>query len=50
MGTRLGNPVTHDAAGHLTADGSGRIYVYNQAGQLSQVLQGTTLLASYYYN
>jgi len=50
MSTRLGSAVTHDAARHLTADGSGRNYVYNQAGQLSQVLQGSTLLASYYYN
>ena len=42
--------VTHDAAGHLTSDGSGKTYVYNQAGQLSQVKQGATLLATYYYN
>ena len=50
MSTRLGTAVTHDAAGHLTSDGSGKTYVYNQAGQLSQVKQGATLLATYYYN
>ncbi|GBL45309.1 PKD domain protein [Sulfuriferula multivorans] len=50
MSTRLGSPVTHDAAGHLTSDGSGKTYVYNQAGQLSQVKQGATLIATYYYN
>ena len=48
--TRRGAAVTTDAAGHITADGSGRNYIYNQAGRLSQVLQGTTLLATYYYN
>jgi RHS repeat-associated protein len=50
MQTRRGAAVTTDAAGHITNDGSGRNYVYNQAGRLAQVLQGTTLVASYTYN
>ncbi|WP_283745172.1 RHS repeat-associated core domain-containing protein [Sideroxydans sp. CL21] len=39
-----------DAAGHVTSDGLGHVFVYNQTGRLAQVLQGTTLLASYSYN
>ena len=50
MSTRLGLAVTHDAAERLTADGTGRTFAYNQAGQLYQVRQGGTLIATYYYD
>lgn len=50
MSTRLGLAVAHDGAGRLTADGTGRTFDYNQAGQLAQVKQGGTLIASYYYD
>lgn len=50
MSTRLGLAVTFDAAGRLTADGTGRTFAYNQAGQLYQVRQGGTLIATYYYD
>ena len=50
MATRHGAGVTLDAAGNITADGLGHTFVYNQTGRLAQVLNGTTLLASYYYN
>ena len=50
MSTRLGQSVTLDAVGNIISDGSGKNFVYNQAGRLSQVKQGATLLASYYYN
>ncbi|TCV77495.1 YD repeat-containing protein, partial [Sulfurirhabdus autotrophica] len=49
MATRLGATVTLDPAGHITADGTGRTYTYNQAGQLATASKGS-LLASYYYN
>lgn len=50
MLTRRGLSVTLDNAGNITADGTGREYVFNQAGQLAQVKQNGTLIASYYYN
>ena len=50
MATRLGAAVTLDPAGHVTADGSGRSFVYNQAGQLYQVLKNNVLYATYSYN
>lgn len=50
MLTRRGLPVTLDAAGNITGDGTGRTYVYNQAGQIAQVKQSGILIASYYYN
>lgn len=50
IATRLGANVSYDAAGHMTSDGSGKTYGYNQAGQLNQVWQGSTLLASYGYD
>jgi RHS repeat-associated protein len=48
--TRHGVTVTLDAAGNLTNAGGGRTYVYNQAGQLSQVKQSGTLIVTYIYN
>ncbi|WP_283745174.1 RHS repeat-associated core domain-containing protein [Sideroxydans sp. CL21] len=50
IATRRGLAVSVDAAGHVTSDGLGHVFVYNQTGRLAQVLQGTTLLASYSYN
>ena len=48
--SRNGVAVTTDAAGNITNDGLGHTYVYNQAGQLSQVQRGATVIANYYYN
>ena len=48
--TRRGATVTTDAAGHITSDGAGHNFIYNQAGRLSQVFQGSSLLATYSYN
>lgn len=50
MLTRLGATVITDLAGHVTADGTGRTFTYNQAGQLSSVSKNNVLLASYYYD
>lgn len=50
MTSRHGVTVATDAAGNITTDGRGNTYVYNQAGQLGQVLQGTTLIATYIYD
>lgn len=50
MSTRLGLAVTYDTAGRLTADGTGKTFSYNQAGQLYQVKQGGTLIATYTYD
>jgi RHS repeat-associated protein len=47
---RRGLPVTTDAAGNITADGTGRTFVYNQAGQLAQVKKDGILIATYVYN
>ena len=48
--TRLGINVSYDPAGNITADGTGRTFTYNQAGQLYQALKGGILQATYYYN
>jgi RHS repeat-associated protein len=50
LNTRLGINVSYDPAGNLTADGTGRTFTYNQAGQLYQALKGGILQATYYYN
>ncbi|TCV82702.1 RHS repeat domain-containing protein [Sulfurirhabdus autotrophica] len=50
MLTRRGLSVTTDAVGNITADGTGREYVYNQARQLAQVKQGGILIATYTYD
>jgi RHS repeat-associated protein len=42
--------VTHDAAGNLTADGLGRTFFFNQAGQLYQVKLNGILIATYTYD
>jgi hypothetical protein len=47
MSTRLGLAVTFDAAGNLTADGTGRTFTYNEFNQMDQVFQGGVLLATY---
>jgi len=48
--SRNGVTVVTDAAGNITNDGKGNTYSYNQAGQLAQVLHGTTLIATYTYD
>jgi RHS repeat-associated protein len=53
--TIRGAGATYDAAGNLTALATGtppttKTFTYNQAGRLSEVRQGATLLASYTYN
>jgi uncharacterized protein RhaS with RHS repeats len=50
MLTRRSLPVTLDLAGNIAADGTGRTYTHNQAGQLYQVFQNGTLIATYLYN
>ncbi|GEM_PF-1546411 len=50
MLTRRGLAVTVDATGIITADGTGREYVINQAGQIAQVKQNGILIATYEYD
>jgi RHS repeat-associated protein len=50
MLTRRSLAVTLDAAGNIYADGTGRTYTHNQAGQLYQVFQNSILIATYYYD
>ena len=42
--------VTYDADGNLTADGSGKTFVYDAWNRLKRVEQGMTVLASYGYD
>jgi RHS repeat-associated protein len=47
--TAHGQAISLDPAGNITSDGV-YTYIYNQAGQIAQVKQGVTVIASYYYN
>jgi RHS repeat-associated protein len=49
LATINGQAVTLDAAGNVTS-ARGLTFVWNAAGQLASVSQGTTLLATYYYD
>jgi hypothetical protein len=44
-----GQIITTDLAGNIISDGL-YSYVYNQAGQLAQIKQGATTVASYVYD
>lgn len=50
MSTRLGLSVQFDAAGNLTADGTGRTFTYNEFNQMDQVFLNGVLLATYEYD
>lgn len=50
MLTRLGATVTTDPAGHVTADGTGRTFTYNDPGRLATVSKNGVLLATYTYD
>lgn len=50
LSTRLGLAVQYDSTGNMTADGTGRTFTYNPLGQLYQVFQSGTLIASYFYD
>lgn len=49
LGARYGTSYTYNAAGNVTGDGT-YTYVYNQRGQLKELKQGQTVLATYHYD